>query len=176
MNKIPQYSPIEGHPLYLACSDGYVINVDTGYVLNGSEKRTGYIEICLRDKNGKPHYKMLHRIIANAFCERRRKNTEVNHIDGNKQNNRADNLEWVTHAENLQHAYESGLRNDNVAPRVVFATDVLTGDVLRFKSIYEASHLMGVSQGNICMCCKGNRPSASGYFWEYEDQKKLEQD
>lgn len=49
--------------------------------------------------------KTVHRYVAEAFCEKRDGCANVNHIDHDKTNNRADNLEWVTHAENMQKAH-----------------------------------------------------------------------
>ena len=67
-------------------------------------KGDGYQTVSLKRKNFK-----VHRLVAEAFCKRMPGKTEVNHIDCNKENNRADNLEWVTCKENINHAYENGL-------------------------------------------------------------------
>jgi hypothetical protein len=53
----------------------------------------------------------LHRLVAEAFIPNPANLLEVNHLDGNKLNNNADNLEWVTHAENMRHAVVSGLHS-----------------------------------------------------------------
>lgn len=52
---------------------------------------------------------LVHRIVATYFCDNPEHKPEVNHIDGNKSNNRASNLEWVTRSENERHAYRTGL-------------------------------------------------------------------
>ena len=165
-----KFYPVAGFPWYLACDEGYLINTDNGNIIYGSKKKSGYVDVCLRDEDGLPHYYLMHRIIAEAFCEKSSQNVEVNHIDGNKANNRADNLEWVDHGENLKHAYDTGLRNDDVSPKAVVATDVNTGERMVFSSIYKAARFLGISQGNICMCCKGSRPYAGGYIWEYQEE------
>lgn len=59
--------------------------------------------------SGKDVY--IHRLVAEAFCENPRGCKEVNHKDGNKQNNNADNLEWCTRSENNRHAFQTGLRD-----------------------------------------------------------------
>ena len=70
--------------------------------------KDGYLRVNLY-KNGKQYNKKVHRLVTAAFIPNPEGKTEVNHIDGNKTNNRVENLEWVTHSENIQHAWESGL-------------------------------------------------------------------
>lgn len=53
----------------------------------------------------------IHRLVAKAFCPNPNGYKEVNHIDGNKENNNAYNLEWCTRSQNNKHAYETGLRD-----------------------------------------------------------------
>lgn len=166
-----EYRPIEGHPMYLACSDGYVINAKTGLVLKGEvHKKTGYVKVQLSDESHKQKHYLLHRIIASAFCEKEPQKIEVNHIDGNKLNNRAENLEWVTRDENLRHAYENGLMPNCTVSRKVIAINIETGERAEFSSIYTASKLTGISKGNICMACKGDRPYAGGFYWQYKQE------
>ena len=62
---------------------------------------------CNVNINGRPV--AVHRLVAECFCERPPGNVEVNHKDGNKLNNHFSNLEWVTHLENVRHAYRTGL-------------------------------------------------------------------
>lgn len=71
-------------------------------------KARGYQTLRLR-KNQKYKSFLVHRLVAIAFLPNPEGKKEVNHIDGNKENNRLDNLEWATHQENLIHAYANGL-------------------------------------------------------------------
>lgn len=81
-----------------------------GYkTLKPRKTRDGYYETSL-SKEHKPKFIRTHRLVAMVFCEKPEGKTEVNHIDGNKLNNRADNLEWVTPSENQKHAYRIGLQ------------------------------------------------------------------
>tara|TARA_Y100000310_G_C20704371_1_gene833798 strand:+ start:22935 stop:23381 length:447 start_codon:yes stop_codon:yes gene_type:complete len=76
--------------------------------LKGKVRRSGYREV-LVTVNGVREYLLVHRVVAQAFIENPKNKRTVNHIDGNKLNNNAANLEWATDSENLKHARDSGL-------------------------------------------------------------------
>lgn len=92
---------------YLAFKEGLIFNL-FGERMIGAVDRCGYRHIILNNKNVN-----VHRIIATLFCYRPDGCDYVNHIDGNKQNNAAYNLEWVTRSENVKHAFEIGLQTSN---------------------------------------------------------------
>jgi hypothetical protein len=69
----------------------------------------GYLHVVLW-KDGKPKARQVHGLIAEAFLGPAPPGHEPNHEDGDKHNNRASNLEWVTRPENMKHAYATGLR------------------------------------------------------------------
>lgn len=165
---------IPGFPAYLACEDGNIISKKTGRALVGSISNAGYKKLTMINEYGQQKSPSAHRIIATLFCEipDGDGSFEVNHIDGDKLNNSASNLEWVRHSDNLRHAFEAGLREQDVAPRAVVGKNLSTGVIVVFDSIYKAARALGISQGNICMCCKGARPTASGYEWYYLVQEE----
>ena len=70
----------------------------------------GYIVVQLR-ANGRQRPFKVHRLVALSFIDNPENKPQVNHIDGDKSNNRLDNLEWVTGRENMQHASRSNLLN-----------------------------------------------------------------
>ena len=111
-----EWKPIKGYEgLYEVSNDGRVRRLR---FTNGSHdfekvrecKQTlntwGYMTVNL-SKNGKGSTKRVHRLVANAFLGE--SNLQIDHIDGNKQNNRLDNLEYVTPKENTNRAWEKGL-------------------------------------------------------------------
>ena len=88
-----------GHPYYV-----------TGKDIKGCiSPVTGYRVVSLSDSETKK-LKSIHRLVAIAFIPNPLNKPEVNHIDGNKLNNRVDNLEWVTSSENQIHAHKIGLQ------------------------------------------------------------------
>ena len=78
--------------------------------------------------NGVTVNKYVHRLVAEQYCERPEGCNEVDHIDGDKFNNHADNLEWVTRAENMSRAYDANLidcRGTNSALSKTNESDVI---------------------------------------------------
>lgn len=119
---VPGY---EGH--YEVSSHGGVRSVDRvvdrpgrgdkvtkrGQPRKGHVTAKGYVRMQFR-KNGKIKNFMVHCLVAQAFLPNPEGKPEVNHVDGDKQNNSVVNLEWATPGENLEHAYETGLRQGAV--------------------------------------------------------------
>jgi len=75
---------------------------------NNGKKRYAQVTLC---KDGVQITKNIHRLIAETFIPNPKNKPCVNHIDGDKLNNRADNLEWCTQSENVNHAFANKLRN-----------------------------------------------------------------
>lgn len=85
-----------------------------GRLLRPGRNPAGYLFVSLC-RDGHQSCCNIHRLVAMAFHERLGAQTEVNHKDGNKANNKAANLEWCTASENMLHAFSSGLR-EKVGP------------------------------------------------------------
>ena len=97
--------------------------------------------VCLW-KDGKEKTFLVARLIALTWCEGYAEGMTVNHIDGNPNNNRADNLEWVSLADNIRHGYKTGLYNNCMKP----VTVEVNGEKLSFPSIAAASRCLGKSK------------------------------
>lgn len=89
---------------YTIYDDGKVVN-QKGKILKHHNKNRLYIVLGFSKST-----QYLHRLLAKAFILNPHYKSQVNHINGNKKDNRLSNLEWVTAKENLQHAVDIGLR------------------------------------------------------------------
>lgn len=77
-------------------------------VLISSPNRKGYLKVYL-SKKSKKYTKSVHRIVAESFIKNPHDKKTVNHIDGDKTNNKVENLEWATNEENMRHAFNMGV-------------------------------------------------------------------
>lgn len=139
-------------------------------ILSQSTNNGGYkcVNLC---KDGVQQGSFVHRLVAQAFIKNCEDATQVNHINGNKQDNRPENLEWCSPTENMIHAWktglQSGIRKKNDIRSVKIAQyDKEMNIVKVFPSIREAGR-NGFSAGKICECCKGKRKSYRDYIWKY---------
>lgn len=82
---------------------------DRELILKEKTNRFGYKFVSLSNKFGRKS-KAIHRLVAENFIENKNNYKEVNHIDGNKNNNKVDNLEWCTRQYNVLHSYRLGLK------------------------------------------------------------------
>jgi hypothetical protein len=94
---------INGSEGYIVSSHGRLMNNKNKMFL-GNTGEQGYVRVSVNEKL----YRM-HILVAQAFHENPNNKPHVNHKDGNRSNNHVDNLEWCTHSENMQHAYDTGL-------------------------------------------------------------------
>ena len=150
------WKPIPSLEGYQASSKGRIKN-PKGTVLIGHHKTT-YIQIKAR---GKKHI-YVHRAIAESFCDNFTKECVVNHIDGNKKNNDSSNLECVTQADNVLHAYNI---NSNKR-RVPIKQHTANGELVQeFESMIEASRRTGYTESAIRWAIKHADGRHGGFIW-----------
>lgn len=128
-----------------------------------SGNNLGY-KIVVLSKNGKLQMHYVHRLVAEAFIPRMEGCNVVNHLDCDKSNNRADNLEWTTYKRNSEHAKKHG-RYIKIRPVI----NIETGEC--FESAKEAAHAYGVVRTSIARCLTHAQFTCRGYHWKYAEQK-----
>jgi len=99
-----EFVEVPGYPLEVTRC-GRVRNPETENELKGSEERRGYLHVHYRDENKKLKFARIHRLVAITFIGEPERGQQVNHKNGNKKDNRVENLEWVSQSKNLLHAY-----------------------------------------------------------------------
>lgn len=168
---------VKGYEDYEVDTNGIVYS-KKGKPLKYSLNPRGYC-IVIFSINGKAKGFAVHTLVAKQFIYNDNiTKTQVNHKDGNKENNSVENLEWVTPVENVKHSIEvlgnnfSGKNNVNSKP--VGAFDALGNMVYRFDSIADAGRFFCKKDRNplayknsVWRTLKGLRKTYKGYSWKY---------
>ena len=130
----------------------------------------GYNTVCLYKETTKRNFKV-HRLVASSFVPNPANLPHVNHIDENKQNNSADNLEWCTAKQNTNHGTNklrigTTKRNRGQSRTVALVND--NGDIIKeFQAIVDAAEYMGARKTDICAVCRGRQASVKGHKFKY---------
>ena len=141
-------------------------------ILKQTVTHDGYLVVGLY-AGGKLKTLKVHRLVCEAFNDNRDEKPEVNHINENKTDNRACNLEWCTRRENVNH----GSRNDRAANGIAKALSKPVGQytldgelVKKWPSTMEVQRQAGFSQGYISKVANGKRKTAYGFIWKYKNE------
>ena len=157
---------IAEHPNYSVSNDGNVRNDRTGRILTPVKTKNGYLRVGLDKKLCR-----IHRLVAKNFLENPNGLQQINHIDGNKENNKAENLEWCTASQNIIHAQKTGLKKINYEgiknPKSVIQMS-RDGNMIRiFESTMDVQRELGFDASNISKACRNVQKSSYGYKWQY---------
>ena len=154
---IPHY---EG--LYLVSNYGRVFSLRKKKVMANCMNNDGYYQLTLWNKNSKKRTERVNRLVALAFVPNPNKYPEVNHLNGVRTDNRAENLEWCTHSEN--NHYKTVLNTTYKTSKPIICIE--TGE--KFGTFGEASRVNGGHTSNIRKSAQSDGYySVYGYHYKY---------
>lgn len=157
---------------YFITEDGKVFNVQTKRYLKEQKNKKGYSVVRVTVNRVKKTIR-IHREVAKAFIPNPENKPQVNHIDGNKDNNNVKNLEWCTNQENADHAIKNGLwenvfkasqRTNEKRKKKVLARNIETGEEIVFESVAAAERRFGRHVSNVL---KKKRGQSKGHVFFY---------
>jgi len=156
---------------YCISNKGNIINKKK--LMSKIKTRQGYLSIKIVVNNKRKSF-LIHRLVASAFIPNHDNKKTVNHINGLKNDNRVENLEWATQSENNYHAYKIGLKIGvdkekfgilNAKSKAVNQLDKNGKFIKKWHSIMDVKRELKIS--NITLCCKNKEKTAGGFKWEY---------
>lgn len=144
-------------------------------ILKGNKIQNGYLQVKLIKENKVKNY-LIHRLVAQAFIKNPNNYEIVNHKDEIKTNNRVTNLEWCDIQYNNTYGTKQERQSKNhslrcveASKKKVFQLNKNNKIINKFESITEASKKTKIKICNISQCALGQRKTAGGYIWIYED-------
>lgn len=151
--------------MYEVSDSGEVRNIKTKHVLSQHVNNRGYAKVFLSDC-GKQNGVFVHRLVAKTFVvnDDPKNKTQVNHINEDKRDNRAVNLEWVTPSENINHGTGIARRAAEQSIPVVM---IYKGLSVMFDSAHDAEKRTGIPAKSIQKCCKGKLQTTHGASFAY---------
>ena len=137
---------------------------DYRHELRQYEKTGGYLNVALTTKRGKVNYIRVNRLVAKAFVPgETAKRKYVNHLDEDRKNNRAENLEWVTPRENNLWSLS----------KMIFMYDLEGNYIRSYESGYEVKK-DGFNRSHVANVCRGIERQHKGYLFSYKKLTRLQ--
>lgn len=132
-----------------------------GKILKPRKNKNGYLQVMLYN-NGRKNYNV-HRLVANAFIKNINSEDDINHLDEVKTNNNIQNLECISHKENMKYGTRT-YRATNKLSIPIIGVHIETGHIISFNSAKEAGR-NGFHQGTISSVLRGEAKMHKGYKW-----------
>ena len=156
---------------FTVTKSGLIYDSSTGKEIKQNKDSDGYYQINIYTDTKLRTTVKIHRLVALAFLGKPAMTSlQVNHKDGNKENNHPSNLEWCTQRENIEHSFNIGLRDSNKPKMKIIGR--AKGITILLNSQADAVKL-GFQQSNISKCIDGSRNTHKGFTWEKADESNL---
>lgn len=150
---------------------GNIRNKKSGQILNPGISGQGYKQVSLKfDDTGKFKKQYVHRLVAMMWLDNSENKREVNHKNLDRTDNRVENLEWLTSAENQRHKFSTN-QQYKTSNRQVIQYDVQGNQIAIWPSVIAAAKALNISRQGIDKCVHHtyNRVTAGGFKWEFLD-------
>lgn len=155
-----KWKQIEGYEKYSVSDTGLVKNTKSGWFLTCAKDKYGYLYVSFPE-NGKVKKVRIHRLVATTFIPNPENKATVDHINGNKEDNRVSNLQWLSYKENLNKYWELHRK-----PVICVENGIV------YKSSYQAATELGVSPSHVKEVCDKKRRTEKKLHFEYYKGEK----
>lgn len=160
-----EWVTLKEFPNYEITKCGLIRNKQTKHLLKPRLDSSGYPSVCMIISANKPgRHRAIHVLVASTFITNDDEKKCVNHKDGNKENYNIKNLEWVTHSENINHAYENNLIKKS--SKIIEKLDTHGNVVETYLSIIEAAKINECHKSTISYKIKEGK--------EYREKQRTE--
>lgn len=158
-----EFRPIKDFERYYVSNLGRVLNIRTGRFLTMTDNH-GYLVVNI-SKNGKARNFLVHRLVSQAFIENPNNYDTVDHINGIKTDNRAENLQWLSQSDNTKRFWKEQASKEWKEQKTRAIICIETEKI--YGSIAQASKELNISHGCISDNLNGRLKQTHGLHFEY---------
>lgn len=161
--------PIPNYPNYSITKEGVVYNTVKNKKIKPVKVNNGYYKVTLCNEGKRKDFN-IHRLVGIVYLENPNKYPMINHKNGVKADNRLENLEWCSASQNIQHAFDTGLKKytkeqsikivEKISKPVI---DTQTG--IFYSSAREAAKLLGLNRNTLYGYLLGNNPNKTSLIY-----------